>query len=111
MRKILYTLLGLIGLTACTETVSDATQENILPQIYPDYTGVTIPVNIAPLCFNMADETALRIDAVVTDSHGGSPGIRSASLSRRSTRTAGILINRSPSTSVPTASTTASATV
>ena len=72
MRKILYTLLGLIGLTACTETVSDATQENILPQIYPDYTGVTIPVNIAPLCFNMADETALRIDAVVTDSHGGS---------------------------------------
>ena len=72
MRKILYTLLGLMGLTACTETVSDATQENILPQIYPDYTGVTIPVNIAPLCFNMADETALRIDAVVTDSHGGS---------------------------------------
>ena len=72
MRKILYTLLGLIGLTACTETVSDATQENILPQIYPDYTGVTIPVNIAPLCFNMADETALRIDAIITDSHGGS---------------------------------------
>ena len=72
MRKILYILLGLMGLTACTETVSDATQENILPQIYPDYTGVTIPVNIAPLCFNMADETALRIDAVVTDSHGGS---------------------------------------
>ena len=72
MRKILYILLGLMGLTACTETVSDATQENILPQIYPDYTGVTIPVNIAPLCFNMADETVLRIDAVVTDSHGGS---------------------------------------
>ena len=72
MRKILYILLGLMGLTACTETVSDATQENILPQIYPDYTSVTIPVNIAPLCFNMADETALRIDAVVTDSHGGS---------------------------------------
>lgn len=61
-----------MGLTACTETVSDATQENILPQIYPDYTGVTIPVNIAPLCFNMADETALRIDAVVTGSHGSS---------------------------------------
>ena len=72
MRKILYILLGLMGLTACTETVSDATQENILPQIYPDYTGVTIPVNIAPLCFNMADETALRIDAVVTGSHGSS---------------------------------------
>jgi len=72
MRKILYILLGLMGLTACTETVSNATQENVLPQIYPDYTGVTIPVNIAPLCFNMADETVLQIDAVVTDSHGGS---------------------------------------
>ena len=57
---------------ACNENVSDARQENVLPQIYPDYTGVTIPVNIAPLCFNMTDETVLRIDAVVTGSHGGS---------------------------------------
>ena len=59
-------------LMACTETVSDAKQEAAQPRIYPDYTGVTVPVNIAPLCFNMADETALRIDAVVTGSHGGS---------------------------------------
>jgi hypothetical protein len=59
-------------LTACTETVSDAKQEAEQPRIYPDYVGVTVPVNIAPLCFNMADETALCIDAVVTDSHGGS---------------------------------------
>ena len=59
-------------LMACTETVGDAKQEAAQPRIYPDYTGVTVPVNIAPLCFNMADETALRIDAVVTDSHGGS---------------------------------------
>ena len=43
-----------------------------MPDRYPDYVGVTVPVNIAPLCFNMADETALRIDAVVTGSHGGS---------------------------------------
>ena len=72
-------------LMACTETVTDAKQEVEQPRIYPDYVGVTVPVNIAPLCFNMADETALRIDAVnmadetalridavVTDSHGGS---------------------------------------
>ena len=45
--------------TACTETVSDAKQEAGQPQIYPDYLGVTIPVNIAPLCFNMADENAI----------------------------------------------------
>ena len=58
MRKILYILLSAICLAACThETVSDAKQEKTLPAIYPDYLGVTIPVNIAPLNFNMADET------------------------------------------------------
>ena len=65
-------LMGLLGLMGCNETVSDARQEAALPQIYPDYLGVTIPVNIAPLCFNMADENALRIDAVITDRHGNS---------------------------------------
>ena len=77
MRKLFtihYTLFVSMALLlmACTETVGDAKQEAAQPRIYPDYTGVTVPVNIAPLCFNMADETALRIDAVVTDSHGGS---------------------------------------
>ena len=63
----------LTGLMACTsETVKDAKQEAALPQIYPDYIGVTIPVNIAPLNFCMADEEALCIDAVITDSHGNS---------------------------------------
>ena len=71
-------MLGLTWLTACTETVTDAKQEATLPQIYPDYVGVTIPVNIAPLNFSMADagsaavSPAQRIDAVVTDGHGNS---------------------------------------
>ncbi|MBR3089409.1 MAG: PD40 domain-containing protein [Prevotella sp.] len=76
MKKVLYThiligLIGLMGVVGCTsETVSDARQEKGLPKIYPDYVDVTIPVNIAPLCFAMADEEALLVDAVVTDSHG-----------------------------------------
>ena len=71
MKKILYILLTILLCVACTnEKVSDASQENSQPHIYPDYIGVTIPVNIAPLCFSMADETALRIDAVITDRHG-----------------------------------------
>ena len=71
MKKISYTILSLLLFTACTsETVSDARQEKEQPHIYPDYLGVTIPVNIAPLCFSMADEEALCIDAVVTDNHG-----------------------------------------
>jgi Tol biopolymer transport system component len=79
MKRFLYTLLTfyLLLLTSylfvgCDEKVSDAHQETVLPQIYPDYVGVTIPVNIAPLNFNMNDETALRVDAVISDSHGNS---------------------------------------
>lgn len=73
MKNLLYTLLAALLFIACTdETVSNARQEKAQPHIYPDYTGVTIPVNIAPLCFGMADEAASLIDAVVTDNHGNS---------------------------------------
>lgn len=75
MKKIvffpLYVFVSLLFFSACTtETVSNAKQEAMRPQIYPDYLGVTIPVNIAPLNFSMADESVLRIDAVITDRHG-----------------------------------------
>lgn len=71
MKKIILSLLSVLLLTACTsETVSDAKQEKNQPNIYPDYLCVTIPVNIAPLNFGMADETALLVDAVVTDRNG-----------------------------------------
>ena len=76
MKKVLYIhlligLMGVMGIMGCTsETVSGAKQETVLPQIYPDYLGVTIPVNIAPLCFGMADETVLLVDAVISDHHG-----------------------------------------
>ena len=72
MKKILYALFAILAFSACTEAVSDARQEAALPQIYPDYLGVTIPVNIAPLCFSMADEGALRIEAVISDNQGNS---------------------------------------
>ena len=65
-----YLLTLLLFLAACSEAVSDSRQETAQPAIYPDYIGVTIPVNIAPLNFNMTDEQALRIDAVITDKHG-----------------------------------------
>ena len=64
--------VGCWMLASCSTAVENAKQEATMPQIYPDYVGVTVPVNIAPLCFNMADETAQYIDAVVTDSHGNS---------------------------------------
>ena len=81
MKKELYIIIGIKCwllaisywlLTSCSATVENAKHESVLPQIYPDYLGVTVPVNIAPLCFNMADENAFCIDAVITDSHGNS---------------------------------------
>ena len=52
MRKLFtihYTLFVSMAflLMACTETVSDARQEAAQPWIYPDYVGVTVPVNIS----------------------------------------------------------------
>ena len=71
MKKIFFSLLSVLLLTACTtENVSDAKQEKNQPHIYPDYLGVTIPVNIAPLNFGMDDETFLLVDAVITDRNG-----------------------------------------
>ena len=73
MKNILYTLFTLFLISSCTtETVRDAKQETSHPKIYPDYVDVTIPVNIAPLNFCMADEKALLIDAVVADNQGNS---------------------------------------
>ena len=66
----LFLFAFLFFLAGCDEKVYDAKQEAGLPRIYPDYIGVTIPVNIAPLSFCMTDESARRIDAVVTDCHG-----------------------------------------
>ena len=64
--------VGCWMLAACSTAVENAKQEAARPDIYPDYLGVTVPVNIAPLNFGMADEQASLVDAVVTDSHGNS---------------------------------------
>ena len=44
-------------LVACSQQLpSDFTQSDKMPQIYPDYVDVTVPVNIAPLSFEMFDQ-------------------------------------------------------
>ena len=70
--RCLILALGCLLLASCTSPVENARQEDGLPRIYPDYPGVTIPVNIAPLNFCMADGEALCIDAVITDGRGNS---------------------------------------
>ncbi len=52
-------LLGLVGfgLLSCSPTsVEDYTEIAEMPQISPDYSGCTLPTNIAPLNFNVLEE-------------------------------------------------------
>ena len=44
-------LIGLLLLTACNEDIKVSRQLNRTPSIWPDYKGVTVPPNIAPLNF------------------------------------------------------------
>ena len=50
----LFALTSCLLVTACSQQLpSDFTQSDALPKIYPDYVDVTVPVNIAPLTFEM----------------------------------------------------------
>ena len=56
MRRFGYLFLILaVVLVACgrVSVPEQYTQDNSFPGIYPDYVGVTVPVNIAPLTFEM----------------------------------------------------------
>ena len=71
--QTLYILpLLLILLTGCHSRPQNAVKADQLPDIYPDYIGVTIPVGIAPLNFNVIGEGIDLVDAQVTGSKGGS---------------------------------------
>ena len=61
-----------IILLGCQSTPKDVTSVNDIPDIYPDYVDVTIPVGIAPLNFSMADDEVETIDVEVKGSKGGS---------------------------------------
>lgn len=69
---VLMLLTGaMLTLGSCSDTPSDVTQVNSLPQIFPDYAGVTIPAEIAPLNFNAKDNDADALDVEVKGSKGG----------------------------------------
>ncbi len=70
----------MLCITACGPQLPAAFDESDrLPTIYPDYIGVTIPVNIAPLTFELdedADEMIASYSLPATDgSHGASTAI------------------------------------
>ncbi len=55
-------------LSACTPSPKNITEVDSLPDIYPDYIGVTVPYNIAPLNFLLRDSCeALCVTAATED--------------------------------------------
>ncbi|MGI6222251.1 MAG: hypothetical protein ACOYJG_01420 [Prevotella sp.] len=66
MKKILFFLGFALLFAACSPSVENAVEVNRLPRMYPDYTDVTIPPNIAPLNFMLRDS----VDALVLDVNG-----------------------------------------
>jgi len=66
--RILIIALGMGILTACQQAhvPTDYSQLSVVPDIYPDYVGVTVPVNMAPLHFQLNepyDEVVTRLSA------------------------------------------------
>lgn len=64
-------LLTSVVLLGCHSYPTDVKQVQQLPAIWPDYTKVTIPTNIAPLNFAMADDECETIDITVKGSKTG----------------------------------------
>ena len=59
MNRIIH-LIGCVIfllLTACSKPVEITKTNNELPRIFPDYIGVTVPPNIAPLNFKLIEKT------------------------------------------------------
>ena len=63
---LLVTLLCCLAACNSPQVPSQFSEAGTMPMIYPDYSDVTIPVNIAPLCFELmmeADEAVTRFTA------------------------------------------------
>ena len=72
MRRMLFFLAAACLLAACS---GSTTLVEELPDIYPDYIGVTVPAGIAPLNFNIP-EAYDRVFVRVTGSRGGELKVR-----------------------------------
>lgn len=69
--KTIYGIIIGLLFASCTSVPKDVVMNEKLPEIYPDYIGVTIPAGIAPLNFSYADENVDCIDVVARGSKGG----------------------------------------
>ena len=66
-QNILYgAVASLLLLASCAQTHENAEQVDHYPNMYPDYADVTIPVNIAPLNFEIRDKHLTNIETILT---------------------------------------------
>ena len=72
MKRWLPLLAACLLATAC---IGNTSFEDTLPEIYPDYIGVTIPAGIEPLNFNLPGAYD-RVFVKVTGSQGGEIKVR-----------------------------------
>lgn len=72
MRNIYsYLIIAILVLVySCSPTPHDVQKVDSLPAIFPDYTGVTIPADIAPLNFNVLGDGVEAVYVVVKGSDG-----------------------------------------
>lgn len=66
-QNILYGAAAtLLLLASCAQIHENAEQVDHYPNMYPDYADVTIPVNIAPLNFEIRDKHLTNIETILT---------------------------------------------
>jgi hypothetical protein len=68
---VFLVFLVILGLSGCSSRPTDVTKTDALPEIYPDYVGVTIPVGIAPLNFSMQNVDVDLVDVHIRGSKAG----------------------------------------
>lgn len=74
MRRIAVDIIVFVGsclMMACTSKPHDVEEVASYPDIYPDYIGVTIPIEIAPLNFSINDDRVTTMDVEVRGSKEG----------------------------------------
>lgn len=69
IRTILQSVAS-VAIVACSNVPTNVKQVVSLPPIYPNYVGVTIPTNIAPLNFALTNTDVTRISVRVRGAHG-----------------------------------------
>ena len=62
MKKFLYLFLFCFLTFSCTESPENVQIVDALPEIFPDYEGVTVPAGIAPLNFNVKNSEKVYVE-------------------------------------------------